>query len=100
MDYRFLDHLLNISPLGELATVISCLLWAQGLHLAILYYDYVLTFSREVEYFWPKSYRTSWISLLFFLNRYLAIFGNIPIALGLLPDLECQDVGTAVPSAL
>lgn len=59
--------------------------------LAILYYDYALTFAREVEHFWPSPYRTgSWVSVIFFLNRYLAIFGHIPILIGLIPSMSCK----------
>lgn len=57
--------------------------------IAILYYDYMLTLSREVEYFWPNPYRTGWVSSIFFLNRYFAIFGHIPIAMGLIPNESC-----------
>jgi hypothetical protein len=43
--------------------------------VAILYYEYLLTLAAEVSHIWPQP-----ISLnifLFFLNRYLAVFGNI-----------------------
>ncbi|KAH9059741.1 hypothetical protein EDB87DRAFT_735933 [Lactarius vividus] len=58
--------------------------------VAILYYDYALTLSREVEYFWPNPYRTGWVSSIFFLNRYFAIFGHIPIVINLIPDTSCE----------
>lgn len=45
---------------------------------AILYYDYALTLSTEVERFW-SSPSFSWGSTFFYLNRYLALFGHIPI---------------------
>lgn len=51
----------------------------------ILYYDYTLTLSREVEFFWPHENRVGWVSSLYFLNRYVAIFGYIPIVLRLIP---------------
>ncbi|KAF8491340.1 hypothetical protein F5888DRAFT_1909595 [Russula emetica] len=54
----------------------------------ILYYDYILTFSREVEFFWPHENRVGWVSSLYFLNRYVAIFGHIPIVLRLIPGFE------------
>lgn len=44
----------------------------------ILYYDYLLTFSMEIERFWTFR-RISSGSFFFFFNRYLAFFGNIPI---------------------
>ncbi|KAN0136075.1 hypothetical protein V8E53_005935 [Lactarius tabidus] len=59
--------------------------------LAILYYDYALTFAREVEYFWPNPYRSgSWVSAVFFLNRYIAILGHIPILVSLIPGKSCE----------
>ncbi len=50
----------------------------------ILYYDYILTFSCEVEVFWPHENRVGWVSSLYFLNRYVAIFGYFPIVLELI----------------
>ncbi|KAI9455170.1 hypothetical protein BJY52DRAFT_1188534 [Lactarius psammicola] len=58
--------------------------------VAILFYDYALTLSREVECFWPHPYRTGWVSSIFFLNRYFAIFGHIPIVIGLIPNKSCE----------
>ncbi|EPQ53547.1 hypothetical protein GLOTRDRAFT_139744 [Gloeophyllum trabeum ATCC 11539] len=48
---------------------------------AVLYYDYTLTFGIEVDRFWAP--RFSWASFLFYLNRYLGIFGHIPVILQL-----------------
>ncbi|KAI0260278.1 hypothetical protein BC834DRAFT_1044681 [Gloeopeniophorella convolvens] len=48
--------------------------------LVVLYYDYALTFAREVELFWPHRARLNGISIVFFLNRYVSIVGHIPIA--------------------
>jgi hypothetical protein len=50
----------------------------------ILYYDYNLTFSSEVESFWPHRNRLGFVSSVYFLNRYVAVFGHIPIVLKLL----------------
>ncbi|PIL24118.1 hypothetical protein GSI_13870 [Ganoderma sinense ZZ0214-1] len=44
---------------------------------AILFYDYTLTFSTEVECFW-KSTHISFFSVLFVLNRYFGLLGAIP----------------------
>ena len=54
----------------------------------ILYYDYTLTFSREVESFWPHQNRVGFVSFIYFLNRYVAIFGHIPVVFRLIPGLE------------
>ncbi|KZP23260.1 hypothetical protein FIBSPDRAFT_1040049 [Athelia psychrophila] len=44
----------------------------------ILCYDYCLTFADEVDCFWDQRGFT-WASLLYFMNRYLALFGNVPM---------------------
>ncbi|KAF8256888.1 hypothetical protein EI94DRAFT_1762127 [Lactarius quietus] len=76
--------------IGEQLCRFLCLYDVPGL-LAILYYDYVLTFSREVKYFWPNtSRRGSWVSVIFFLNRYFAILGHIPIFISLMPSKSCE----------
>ncbi|KAH9919793.1 uncharacterized protein BXZ73DRAFT_21042, partial [Epithele typhae] len=38
---------------------------------AILIFDYILTFGREVHFFWSR--RLSGSTVLFILNRYLAL---------------------------
>jgi len=45
---------------------------------AILLYDYCLTFVAEVERYWVVR-RLSWGLGFFYLNRYLVLFGHIPI---------------------
>ena len=47
---------------------------------AILYYDYLLTFGEEVRFFWGRK-RTNSVTVLFFLNRYVSILGNVPVIL-------------------
>ncbi|KAI0720946.1 hypothetical protein C8T65DRAFT_800688 [Cerioporus squamosus] len=48
--------------------------------LTMLYYDYSLTLSMEIEYFWKRA-RFSLVSVLFVVNRYLGLLGSIPVAL-------------------
>ena len=45
--------------------------------VGILLYDYCLTFVAEVERCW--SARLNWALALFYLNRYLALFGHVPV---------------------
>ncbi|KAF9058426.1 hypothetical protein BDP27DRAFT_587039 [Rhodocollybia butyracea] len=45
---------------------------------AILFYDYLTTLDLEVEYFWNGSSRGLG-TILFYINRYLSLLGNIPI---------------------
>ncbi|KAK0439346.1 hypothetical protein EV421DRAFT_856409 [Armillaria borealis] len=46
--------------------------------LSILYYDYALTFGLEVSRFWVHR-GFSWAAFFFYLNRYLGIFGHVPV---------------------
>ena len=48
--------------------------------LVMLYYDYVLTLPREIEFLWPPHNSQGWFTLVFFLNRYIPIIGILPIA--------------------
>lgn len=44
--------------------------------LALLYYDYALTFGRECNLFWSLNSFKRWGSILFFLNRYCGVIGH------------------------
>lgn len=46
--------------------------------LAILYYDYALMVSTEIERFW-KTFTLNWVSFLYVANRFLSLFGHIPV---------------------
>jgi len=48
--------------------------------IVVLYYDYVLTFSMEVQRFWPQR-GFSWAVFFFYLNRYLSLLGHIPLVI-------------------
>ncbi|KIK57205.1 hypothetical protein GYMLUDRAFT_173063, partial [Collybiopsis luxurians FD-317 M1] len=48
---------------------------------AIVIYDYLLTFDLEVERFWKSQSTLGLASILFYINRYLPLFGLIPITL-------------------
>ncbi|KAI6041121.1 hypothetical protein EDC04DRAFT_2566141 [Pisolithus marmoratus] len=45
--------------------------------IAILCYEYLLTTTREVDFFWMKPQR-SWMFVLFVANRYITLLGRIP----------------------
>ncbi|KAH9169212.1 hypothetical protein EDB89DRAFT_1494129 [Lactarius sanguifluus] len=47
--------------------------------LAILYYDYLLTLPLEIQYLWHPN-KLGWFTVACLLNRYLPIFGHIPLA--------------------
>lgn len=46
---------------------------------AALYYDYCLTLAMEIERMWKSHGGFSWAISLFYVNRYLALFGHIPV---------------------
>jgi hypothetical protein len=55
------------------------------LDTVILFYDYFLTFSAEVDRFWhPRSH--TWASTVFLANRYLALLGHIPLFIRIFQD--------------
>ncbi|OCH91666.1 hypothetical protein OBBRIDRAFT_774740 [Obba rivulosa] len=60
----------------------------------ILYFDYFIVFSTEVERFW-KGFTLSWASALFVANRYLSLVASIPILLeyfGDPPEPRCRQL--------
>ena len=50
-----------------------------SLDAAILYTDYAVTLPREIEYIWRHP--TSRPSLIFYVNRYIPLFGDFGIAM-------------------
>lgn len=54
---------------------------------AILYYDYLLTFGDEVRFFWRRK-KTNCFTILFFLNRYVQLVGNVGIAMQEFSDVS------------
>ncbi|KAI0245619.1 hypothetical protein BJV78DRAFT_277528 [Lactifluus subvellereus] len=46
--------------------------------IVLLYYDYALTLSREIQFFWPPHNKQGWFSLTCLLNRYIPVFGYLP----------------------
>ncbi|KAH9971456.1 hypothetical protein BJV74DRAFT_865844 [Russula compacta] len=47
----------------------------------MLYYEYMLTLSREIQFLWPPHNKLGWFTFACLLNRYLPLFGHIPIFL-------------------
>ncbi|KAH8101874.1 hypothetical protein BXZ70DRAFT_932266, partial [Cristinia sonorae] len=54
---------------------------------AILYYDYGLTASQEYERYWFTGTFT-WTALLFFVMRYISVFGHVPVIAHIFLDDE------------
>ncbi|KAH9913155.1 uncharacterized protein BXZ73DRAFT_107035 [Epithele typhae] len=57
--------------------------YVMGAAAVILIFDYLLTFGREVNFFWNR--RVSGSTVLFILNRYLALIFQILSFLGFHP---------------
>ncbi|KAI0742660.1 hypothetical protein C8Q80DRAFT_920673 [Daedaleopsis nitida] len=49
---------------------------SSAITFSILFYDYVLTLDLEIQRFWNR--RFTLVTFGFYLNRYLALFGNVP----------------------
>ncbi|KAH9026648.1 hypothetical protein EDB84DRAFT_1563667 [Lactarius hengduanensis] len=60
-EYVYLNSITNLPP------------------LAILYYDYLLTLPLEIQYLWYPN-KLGWFTVACLLNRYLPVFGHIPLA--------------------
>ncbi|KIK64164.1 hypothetical protein GYMLUDRAFT_434780 [Collybiopsis luxurians FD-317 M1] len=50
------------------------------MQFVILIYDWLITLDQEVELIWRRPSKTRLAVILFFLNRYLTLLGNIPVA--------------------
>ncbi|KAI6166376.1 hypothetical protein EDD17DRAFT_1547963 [Pisolithus thermaeus] len=74
-----MHHAQGISPTTSLA-VASCVLFI---------YDYALTFAKEIDLFWLQPRRT-WVFAFFIANRYIGLFGRIPVFLALFPPNRCS----------
>ncbi|KAI6104294.1 hypothetical protein F5141DRAFT_180595 [Pisolithus sp. B1] len=68
---------MNILPVQMSLDIVVSLSVAQ---FSLLYYDYTLTLSREVELFWKRP-RRSWPFAIFVANRYLTVLGHVPSSL-------------------
>ena len=54
---------------------------------AVLYYDYALTITSEIQYYWsPPSFSLSFA--LYVVNRYIGLIGPIPLFLEYLFELS------------
>ncbi|KAJ3770474.1 hypothetical protein FB446DRAFT_705414 [Lentinula raphanica] len=54
--------------------------YVELMEFVILVYDYLLTLDMEIERFWKRDTKRL-ASVLFFVNRYLSLVGNIPLVL-------------------
>ncbi|KAF7300798.1 hypothetical protein MKEN_01305400 [Mycena kentingensis (nom. inval.)] len=47
----------------------------------LLFYDYLLTLPWETARFWGSSFQPTAANVLFFLNRYVTLFGTVPVVM-------------------
>lgn len=57
--------------------------------IAILYYDYTLTISNEIDFFW-RSANVSLVSALYVIIRYYGLLGAVPLIVEYFADLSEQ----------
>ena len=65
---RFMHLSIQYSTIGGLPSVFHCDISSLLLPVALLWYDYALTWTREVQYFWTKRFTLS--TALYILCRY------------------------------
>ncbi|KAI5993427.1 hypothetical protein EDD15DRAFT_892657 [Pisolithus albus] len=83
-------HHTQLNPVTSLA-VVSCGEGQCSLDGYLVYgpppvlfiYDYALTFAKEVDLFWLQP-RQTWAFAFFIANRYIGLFGRIPVLLAFL----------------
>ncbi|KAH9953070.1 hypothetical protein BC827DRAFT_1273856 [Russula dissimulans] len=47
--------------------------------MVILYYDYMLTLSREIQFLWPPHNKQGWVTAAYLVNRYISVLGYLPL---------------------
>jgi len=69
-----------------------------GNFLVILYYDYILTLSWEIEFLWPPYNKQGWFTVACLLNHYITVVGYIPVVchLSTAPGLGSQQLYVSV----
>ena len=71
--------------------------------LAILYYDYLLTLPWEIQFLWSSGKQQGWVTVACLLNRYLPLFGHIPLAVSYLTtqrDITVRPSYLSYPASL
>ncbi|RDB20286.1 hypothetical protein Hypma_012712 [Hypsizygus marmoreus] len=72
-------------------------LWIQYASVAMLYYDYILTFPLEIKYVWNAKFRFS--TIVYFMCRY-AVIGNVITLLNLSGSMKSRDAIRTIAGAL
>ncbi|KAH9953072.1 hypothetical protein BC827DRAFT_1387381, partial [Russula dissimulans] len=56
--------------------------------MVVLYYDYILTLDREVQFLWPPHNKQGWFTMACLLNRYVPVLGYLPVVVSLFIKLD------------
>ena len=75
-DFRTINYYVSLVSFGKCVHLVCDVLSKLTIPV-ILYYDHALTLSMEIQRFWIR--RFTWATLFFFINRYLAFLGHIPV---------------------
>ncbi|KAJ3796264.1 hypothetical protein GGU11DRAFT_757663 [Lentinula aff. detonsa] len=65
---------------AEIQTQVNWNHYVELIEFVILVYDYILTFDIEIERFWKHNTKRL-APILFFINRYLTLFGNLVLVI-------------------
>jgi len=90
------SHSVSFSPSSEDLSFINNLLVTEYLLVAawlVLFYDYILTISEEVELIWKRRWR--WSTVIFLITRYLPFpeaVANLVVGFSNLPAGPCRDL--------
>ncbi|RDB31003.1 hypothetical protein Hypma_000082 [Hypsizygus marmoreus] len=90
--------MLNTATAISIQTQLNHCNYINLVSFVILYYDYALTLPAEVERFWASK-SVSWASGFFYVNRYLVIFGHIPVMVQYYWDSRHKSTKMYVPAS-
>ncbi|KAF5386523.1 hypothetical protein D9757_005930 [Collybiopsis confluens] len=69
-------------PLLDLENIQTAVNWERYIALVqfiLLVYEWFLTLNEEIEFFWQQDCKSRIPAILFYVNRYLTLLGNVPI---------------------
>jgi len=56
--------------------------------MVILYYDYMITLSREIQFLWPPHNKQGWVTAAYLVNRYISVLGYLPLVVSFFIPLD------------
>lgn len=75
-DYRTINYYVSLVSFGKCVHLVYDVQSKLRISV-ILYYDHALTLPMEIQRFWMRGF--TWATMFFFINRYLAFLGHIPV---------------------